>query len=688
MICVQPLMIHWFCVACLNMRILLSTLLLVLSCFVLAQSSKEDSLLAVLKTSTKEAVTFRVYKQLGDLNSDTRTAPAIYYYRKATSFPFRTEYSSDFVACLQSLGTLYQTLGRYDSSILLFQQAITLAQQFHVPKEIGRAYQGLGTSFWRLARFDTAHYYFNQMLLQALEQKDINLQGDALNNLGNMLADEGKYAEASEKYIASVNCFEKIKNEDSMGRVLGNLGNVQNIIGQYDKALDYTARSLAIADKLGNQRNSAFCHQLRGRIYRKLKDREKALAEYQQALKIYVQTKENLRQSETLNSIGNIYFEQEKFEEAKVKYEQAYRIARKINHLSILAFSYSSLGQVWYKLKNPMLAMRYLDSSIVMGRLIKNRYLVLDAYDMKSQIYADQNNFKEAWLLQQKFSSLKDSLNEESNLSTAQELEAKYQNEKKQNEITLLHRDKLLHEAAIRQSRTLDVALGVFVVLALVIGLLIFNRQKMMGHAKRQMEIEKIRNQIARDLHDDMGSTLSSINIFSQLGEKDERNPTLAKYFQRIGEHSSKMMENMADMVWAINPDNDTFQKTVTRMKEFSSEILEPKNISYQFDVEPSLHSISLHSAKRKNLFLIFKEAINNAAKYSEGNFIRIVFERSEDSLVLSILDNGKGFDSAHHQAGNGLGNMKERAAGMGGAINITATPGKGVSIQVRVAIT
>src|SRR6185436_18271898 len=100
-----------------------------------------------------------------------------------------------------------------------------------------------------------------------------------------------------------------------------------------------------------------------------------------------------------------------------------------------------------------------------------------------------------------------------------------------------------------------------------------------------------------------------------------------------IVDQSAKMMESMSDMVWSINPDNDTVQKTIVKMKEFSAEILEPKNIGYQFQVDETLNDVSLDVAKRKNLFLIFKEAINNAAKYSESTFININISQSQSEM-------------------------------------------------------
>ena len=134
-----------------------------------------------------------------------------------------------------------------------------------------------------------------------------------------------------------------------------------------------------------------------------------------------------------------------------------------------------------------------------------------------------------------------------------------------------------------------------------------------------------VRNNIARDLHDDIGSTLSSINIMSQLAIQENARlsngqENAGTHLKKIANHSASMMEKMSDIVWSINPKNDSIEQVVIKMKEFAAEMLEPKNIDYSFEIEDSIMALKLDVQKRKNIFLIFKEAINNAAKYSEGN--------------------------------------------------------------------
>lgn len=201
----------------------------------------------------------------------------------------------------------------------------------------------------------------------------------------------------------------------------------------------------------------------------------------------------------------------------------------------------------------------------------------------------------------------------------------------------------------------------------------------------RIIAVEKVRFQLSRDLHDDMGSTLSTINILSSIATgKLADNPAALQYVQRISQNSQQMMESMDDIVWSINPANDSMKKVIYRMREFASGILEPKGIILAFESDDRIHDLKLNMAYRRDFFLIFKEAINNAVKYSECNRIRVKFFTDQKYLILLIQDNGKGFNIEEQRDGNGLVNMRKRAANIQALFNIESLAGEGTSIEIK----
>jgi two-component system sensor histidine kinase UhpB len=144
----------------------------------------------------------------------------------------------------------------------------------------------------------------------------------------------------------------------------------------------------------------------------------------------------------------------------------------------------------------------------------------------------------------------------------------------------------------------------------------------------------------------------------------------------------------MSDIVWSINPKNDSLEQVIIKMKEFAAEILEPKNIEYAFNIENNIQALKLDVEKRKNIFLIFKEAVNNSAKYSESSKLAVSLLIRQDILHLSVEDNGKGFELLTTMRGNGLKNMEDRAHSMNGKMIQASRPGTGTIIQLEVPLT
>ncbi len=206
----------------------------------------------------------------------------------------------------------------------------------------------------------------------------------------------------------------------------------------------------------------------------------------------------------------------------------------------------------------------------------------------------------------------------------------------------------------------------------------------------KKLEVERLRMGIARDLHDDIGSALSNIHIISSMEmNKQVSNGGAGQVFRKIKESSKAILENMQDIVWAINPKNDTLEQVLAKMKEFAGELCESAGVDYTFETGPGLDMIKLTVNKRKDLFLVFKEAINNAVKYSQGTKIHISLLRQQtDWLRLKITDNGKGFAKNEIHPGNGLRNMKERAKEVNGQIEIETVSGQGTTVELLLPIT
>jgi signal transduction histidine kinase/ligand-binding sensor domain-containing protein len=224
------------------------------------------------------------------------------------------------------------------------------------------------------------------------------------------------------------------------------------------------------------------------------------------------------------------------------------------------------------------------------------------------------------------------------------------------------------------------------VVIAIAVIIYVIHRLRV----NRLLAMEKVRTRIARDLHDDMGSTLSTINILSTMAKMKVHKDTdkTEEYLEKISDNSSRMMEAMDDIVWSINPMNDNMQKITARMREFATGVLEAKNIEFSFRVDPQVQELKLDMEARRDLFLLFKEAINNLAKYSQCRHATIDISVHKSKLLMKITDDGIGFDVSNSDGGNGLINMQKRAQSLKGKLLIESERGMGTQVKLEVPLT
>jgi signal transduction histidine kinase len=205
----------------------------------------------------------------------------------------------------------------------------------------------------------------------------------------------------------------------------------------------------------------------------------------------------------------------------------------------------------------------------------------------------------------------------------------------------------------------------------------------------RLLAIHAIRAKVARDLHDDVGSTLTTIGILSEIAKSKANNNAVEtrELIEKISDNSSRMMGAMGDIVWSINPANDSMKKIIARMREYAVTLLEAKNIDFSFKVASSVEELGLNIEARLDFYLIFKEGVNNLVKYARCSFVSMEISHSDRQLVMKISDNGAGFDMNNHRKGNGLANMRKRAKNINAIINVQSAPGKGTTIILQVPV-
>lgn len=204
-----------------------------------------------------------------------------------------------------------------------------------------------------------------------------------------------------------------------------------------------------------------------------------------------------------------------------------------------------------------------------------------------------------------------------------------------------------------------------------------------------QLERERTRERIARDLHDDVASTLGSVVIYTEsLKRQVQPEGESAELAERISALSQEAQDAIGDIVWSTAPQHDTLDELLTRMKEVFSATCTARNINYRIEFQEDFPGIRLNDVVRKNLFLIFKESLNNVVKHANATFVTLRAEYRSGVFLLKLRDNGKGFDAvANSPRGHGLRNMHKRAEEIAAQISITSRSGEGTEVDVEFRI-
>jgi len=279
---------------------------------------------------------------------------------------------------------------------------------------------------------------------------------------------------------------------------------------------------------------------------------------------------------------------------------------------------------------------------------------------------------------------------------------------KKQKELEMVSRQSLLEAAvATKQSQQKKIAYAAVLAVLLFAGIAFYRSRQSRKLSKQlavslaslkeaqdqlikteiEKEAENVRVRISRDIHDEVGATLSGVALFSEIArqkmeQKQEQDAQL--YLDHISVNSKEMVEKMSDIVWAINPENDSFERIVTKLRSYAFNLCAGKGIALHVDIDEAIRNHYPSMQVKRNLYLLMKEAVNNAVKYSGAANIFLSLQTKAHAVVVEIKDDGKGFDATKNHGGNGLPNMRARAESLAGNLSVESQQEKGTCIRLE----
>jgi two-component system, NarL family, sensor histidine kinase UhpB len=525
------------------------------------------------------------------------------------------------------------------------------------------------------------------------------------------------------KYIdSSILCYKKIGKTNRLAFCYRLRAENNQKIGKLRQALNDCDTAMRYSDMTKNNSIKKNLYKTMAAVYYDQNDLVQSKIFYEKAYAGHSLAKDSIPMADILNKVGNIYQQEGKYDQSIGNFEKAIRIAISIREENNLSEYYKNLSNTWLKKGDKRKAEWNAQKAISYAKAKKNRQQLAEAQSMLSAVYLDKDSTaaaitaaKESYALAGDISSretqlisaealangfykageyrkafdylqisktINDSFVAEKYNADVTTLQTSFKVNEKDREILLLNKDKALQLQEIKQQRLIMLGAAAIALLSLAGIWLFLGRNKLRARMK---ELE-LRNRIAADLHDEVGSSLSSIHMLSQMATQTGNETTHKDILQRMSNNAKETMDKMGDIVWMIKPGETESSSLKQRMERFAYEICSTRNIEISMELK-DLEKIKLTMAQRKNIYLIFKEALNNAVKYSGTDKIEVVVSAIANKFILLVKDFGRGFNSKLVQKGNGLENMQQRAKEMGGKIDFDMVSNKGASVQLIIQL-
>jgi two-component system sensor histidine kinase UhpB len=723
-------MVQYFCKALL--------FFLLCAAFFMSQATqpKMDSLLNVLRSmkedTTKVNVLNALRLELCSHNPDT----SIILASQALSLSEKVKSKKHIADSYYAIGCTYYEIGNYPTSLENYFKALSLRQELADKAEIAKSLGRIGMVYFDQSDFPKSlNYYFKALKLQE-ELADKSAIAKLLREIGLVYKYESNYPKTLNYYFRALQLEVELADKSRIANTLGNIGMVYSVQGDYSKGLDFFFKSLKIEEELGNKYGIAWILQMLGGIYERLNDTANVLKNLKAALKIQEEIRDKVGAAQTHNSIGNHYSIQRKYPEAlehffaaenifkelgiqaprwgipwcylqvgeifekqgdsasikgdnatsELKYLEAlkkYLDALKIHETTKVATSISQdqlyIGNIYIKLKKFSLARVYLEKGLQSSKAENDKENLKQGYESLSNLNYLQGYFKQAFDCYKLYITFRDTLVNGENVKKSTQLMMNYDFEKTQAAEKAGHEKEMaVAGVEINRQKLMKNSFIWVLAFAIVLFFLVYNNFR----TRQKLKLETIRNNIAADLHDDIGSTLNSISLFSEVAKHEAGKPIPA--LDQIGVSARKIIDAMGDIVWTINPENDTFENVIARMRSLAYLLFKAKGIEFVFKADDGLNKLSLPMLARKNVYMLFKEATNNIVKYSNASRASFHISSDDRNVKLVIRDNGVGFNiESATDGGNGIKNMKRRAAEIGGQLTIESAEGKGTNIEL-----
>lgn len=583
---------------------------------------------------------------------------------------------SDSLKIIQLLQTYSKFL--YEDSAKAHQaidQAISIAQGKN-NRLLLKALNAKSTLFLMQSQQSKAKKTIDQALsLEKRLQKNKDFSS-TYSNLGLYYFNNADFNQSISAHIQSAEIAEKHENANSLARSYNNIGNVYIKLKDYQKALTYYQEALKIAVQHKLRGGEAHVLGNLGIVYTNLNKLDSAIMVILQSLKIHQEQNNTIQVSYNYSNLGKLYHQMENYDSSRFYFKAYYKLSEQSNNKMGMISALLDLTEIEMEHGSLNDAGRYLDNldTMLMKRSSAEHKSLF--YQLRSDYLAETGFFEEALNARKLYEQHKDSVSNKELLSDIEELEIKYQSEKKERELLIQKAQLSQRENQLR----LVILLGLLLIISSIF-IFILLRQRRENRYQREsiaaitQAQEKERQRVARDLHDSVGSMLANLkNLLTATHQNGEEIKLLSQVNQEIRQISHDMMPGTLKkfgLSAAIKSELENVKK---------SDHLDTKFVAFGING-------NLSKDTEVHLYRILQEALQNITKHAQATKVIVSLTGDDNHLNLMIEDNGVGFDLQSGSEGLGLKSIKTRIRLLNGQLKVDSHPKMGTIININIPL-
>lgn len=638
------------------MKSFLTVIILCLSLFSFSQQTAKQ---AVYATANKaDTVEVRHLLNEGKTLEKTKPDSAISYYKKATALAFALKNANLLASCMAAHIGFLNNEAKFEDALAASQQHINMATALNNSYLLMNAYNDAANEYEYLGDYQPSTEYYLKALKLATDAGNKGLQRKINNNLGSVflaLKDYGTgYFYSSRAYQMA----QEEKDTTTMGNCLVNMGIAELYQKKYQPALQDFDEAKAIGYKIPDMSLVA----------------------------------------DALSDKGLVYLTTHNLDAAEASYQQQKIIADKYNLPYEKLYSSFQLAMVAKERGNYKLANNYATNAIAIGEKLGTADELMEMYDSMSVIKKNIGDYQSALLYKNKYVALNDSITNQQIQTNIHHLNIQYHTAQKDKQIAEQNLNIEKNKAAIAQKNTWILAsLAGIAALAVILVLSLRSyRHKQKLHQQQLLTIEKEhevstlktrmqareeeRQRISREMHDDIGSALTTILYLSNDLKTQPKEQTISSA-DRIAANASSVVDKMNEIIWSMNADFDSLNDLIAYIRRYCAEFLGNHHLNYHLQIPDTISDLHLNGEQRRNIYLVIKEALHNIVKHAAATEVNICFAIENKNLSVVIHDNGRGFRESS-SFGNGLKNMRRRMETIGGNFDISNENGTTIKIN------